>query len=60
MRNFLCNLFMLFFVILMTLIMLPISLVIIGIDLICDVFESSDEDEQIKIHCFSHEIYYIK
>ena len=45
MRNFLCNLFMLFFVILMTLIMLPISLVIIGIDLICDVFESSDEDE---------------
>ena len=47
MRNFLYYLFILFFTVLMTLIMLPVCLVIAAIDLIPfpDIFKSSDDDE---------------
>lgn len=45
MLNFLYKLFMLFFAVLMTLIMIPICLVIMFIDLICGIFKSSDDDD---------------
>lgn len=47
MSNFLYKLFILFFAVLMTLIMMPICLVIAAIDLIPfpDIFKSSEDDE---------------
>ena len=45
MRNFLYYLFILFFTVLMTLIMLPVTFAIIIIEWMCGIFVSSDDDE---------------
>lgn len=45
MSNFLYNLFMLFFAVLMTIIMLPITFAIIIIEWMCGIFVSSDDEE---------------
>lgn len=45
MSNFLYKLFILFFAVLMTLIMLPVTFAIIIIEWMCGIFKSSDDDE---------------
>ena len=45
MSNFLYKLFILFFAVLMTLIMIPITFAIIIIEWMCGLFVSSDDDK---------------